>query len=128
MKSVRVIGAAIAAALITITAPAIAHPKLISSTPAAQATVTNATQVSLTFSETLMAPVSGIDLAMTGMPGMANHAPMKMAGFKTSVTADGKTLVAVFPRPLPAGTYKLDWHAVSTDTHKITGTLAFTVR
>lgn len=128
MKSVRVIGAAIAAALITITAPAIAHPKLISSTPAAQATVTNATQVSLTFSETLMAPVSGIDLAMTGMPGMANHAPMKMAGFKTSVAADGKTLVAVFPRPLPAGTYKLDWHAVSTDTHKITGTLAFTVR
>lgn len=128
MKSVRVIGAAIAAALITIAAPAIAHPKLISSTPAAQATVTNATQVSLTFSETLMAPVSGIDLAMTGMPGMANHAPMKMAGFKTSVAADGKTLVAVFPRPLPAGTYKLDWHAVSTDTHKITGTLAFTVR
>ncbi|WP_188064391.1 copper homeostasis periplasmic binding protein CopC [Sphingobium sp. KCTC 72723] len=128
MKSVRVIGAAIAAALVTITAPAIAHPKLISSTPAAQATVTNATQVSLTFSETLMAPVSGIDLAMTGMPGMANHAPMKIAGFKTSVAADGKTLVAVFPRPLPAGTYKLDWHAVSTDTHRITGTLAFTVR
>ena len=128
MKSVRVIGAAIAAALITIAAPAIAHPKLISSTPAAQATVTNATQVSLTFSETLMAPLSGIDLAMTGMPGMANHAPMKMAGFKTSVAADGKTLVAVFPRPLPAGTYKLDWHAVSTDTHRITGTLAFTVR
>ncbi len=128
MKSVRVIGAAIAAALVTITAPAIAHPKLISSTPAAQATVTNATQVSLTFSETLMAPVSGIDLAMTGMPGMANHAPMKMAGFKTSVAADGKTLVAVFPRPLRAGTYKLDWHAVSTDTHRIIGTLAFTVR
>ena len=75
-----------------------------------------------------MAPVSGIDLAMTGMPGMANHAPMKIAGFKTSVAADGKTLVAVFPRPLPAGTYKLDWHAVSTDTHRITGTLAFTVR
>ncbi len=128
MKSVRVFGAAIAAALITIAAPAIAHPKLISSTPAAQATVTNATQVSLTFSETLMAPLSGIDLAMTGMPGMANHAPMKMAGFKTSVAADGKRLVAVFPRPLPAGTYKLDWHAVSTDTHRITGTLAFTVR
>ena len=128
MKSVRVIGAAIAAALVTITAPAIAHPKLISSTPAAQATVTNATQVSLTFSETLMAPVSGIDLAMTGMPGMANHAPMKIAGFKTSVAADGKTLVAVFPRPLTAGTYKLAWHAVSTDTHRITGTLAFTVR
>ena len=128
MKSVHVIGAAIAAALATISAPAIAHPKLISSTPAAQATVTNATQVSLTFSETLMAPVSGIDLAMTGMPGMANHAPMKIAGFKTSVAADGKTLVAVFPRPLPAGTYKLDWHAVSTDTHRITGTLAFTVR
>jgi len=124
MKSIH----AIAAALALLAAPALAHPKLVSSTPAAQATITNATQVSLTFSEPLVAPVSGIDLVMTGMPGMASHAPMKITGFKTSVAPDGKTLVAAFPRPLPAGAYKLDWHVVSTDTHRITGTLGFTVR
>jgi len=124
MKSIH----AIAAALALLAAPALAHPKLVSSTPAPQATISNATQVSLTFSEPLVAPVSGIDLVMTGMPGMASHAPMKITGFKTSVAPDGKTLVAAFPRPLPAGAYKLDWHVVSTDTHRITGTLGFTVR
>lgn len=128
MKSAHVLGAAVAAMLTIVAGPAMAHPKLISSSPAAQATVSDAKQVSLTFSETLMAPVSGVDLAMTGMPGMAHHAPMKITGYQTAVAADGKTLIATFPRPLPAGTYQLDWHAVSTDTHRIAGTLAFTVK
>lgn len=128
MKSIRGIGAALAATLAILSAPALAHPKLVSTTPAAGATVANATRLSLTFSEPLMAPVSGMDLVMTGMPGMAKHGPMKIAGFNTAVAADGKTLVATFPRALPAGTYRLDWHAVSTDTHRITGNLTFTVR
>ena len=71
MKSSHIIGAAIAAMFAIAAVPAMAHPKLVSSSPAAQATVSDAKQVSLTFSETLMAPVSGADLAMTGMPGMA---------------------------------------------------------
>jgi methionine-rich copper-binding protein CopC len=119
---------AVAIAAVAIATPAIAHPKLLASTPAPQATVSNVTQASLTFSETLMAPLSGIDLSMTGMPGMANHTPMKIAGFQTSVAEDGKTLVATFPRALPAGTYQLNWHAVASDTHRVTGSLTFTVR
>ena len=115
-------------AAIAVAVPAMAHPKLVASTPAAQATVSDVTRASLTFTEPLMAPLSGIDLSMTGMPGMANHAPMKIAGFQTSVAEDGKTLVAAFPRALPAGTYRLDWHAVATDTHRVTGSLTFTVR
>lgn len=125
MHAIR-LAAAIAA--VAVATPAIAHPKLLASTPAPQATVSKVTQTSLTFSETLMVPLSGIDLSMTGMPGMANHAPTKIAGFKTSVTPDGKTLVAAFPRALPAGTYRLDWHVVATDTHRATGSLTFTVR
>jgi methionine-rich copper-binding protein CopC len=119
--------AAIAAVFAT-ASPAFAHPKLLASTPAPQATVNNVTQATLSFNETLMAPLSGIDLAMTGMPGMAHHAPMKISGFQTSVGGDGKTLTATFPRPLPAGTYQLDWHAVAADTHRVTGSLTFTVR
>lgn len=128
MKSVRIIGAATIAALVAVASPAIAHPKLVSSTPAVRSTVSNVRQVTLVFSERLMPQMSGVDLSMTGMPGMANHAPMKMTGFKTSVAEDGKTLIAAFPKPLPAGTYQLDWHAVSADTHRIAGNLTFTVR
>ena len=106
--------------------PALAHPKLVSSTPAANATVAKPTQVTLTYNETLLAPMSGIDLTMTGMPGMAHHAPMKITGFKTAVA--GKTMTVMFPRPLPAGTYALKWHAVAGDTHRIEGDFAFTVK
>src|SRR3546814_18835969 len=75
-----------------------------------------------------MPQMSGLDLVMTGMPGMASHAPMKIAGFKTSVSQDGKSLVAALPRPLPAGTYDAHWHVVSTDTHRVAGPLTFTDR
>ena len=128
MNIARATGIGMLAGLAMIASPALAHPKLLASTPAAKTTATNVTQVSLTFSEGLMAPVSGIDVTMTGMPGMAGHAPMKISGFKTSLAKDGKTLVATFSRPLAAGTYQADWHVVSTDTHKLAGTFNFTVR
>jgi methionine-rich copper-binding protein CopC len=128
MKSIRIMGAAAIAALVATASPAIAHPRLVSSAPAAKAVASNVTKVTLVFSERLMPQMSGIDLAMTGMPGMANHAPMKVTGFRTTVAEDGKTLVVAFPKPLPAGSYKLDWHAVSADTHRITGSLIFSVR
>lgn len=115
-------------ASLAIASPALAHPKLVSATPAAGSTVSGPTQIALAFSETLMPQMSGLDLVMTGMPGMARHAPMKVAGFKTSVSQDGKTLVAALPRPLPAGSYDAHWHVVSTDTHRIEGHLTFTVR
>ncbi len=103
-----------------------AHPKLVSATPAAEATVPKPTELKLTFSEALVGPLSGIDLAMTGMPGMANHAPMPIKGFKT--VAQGKTLIVTLPRPLPSGSYQLKWHAVAADQHRIEGTFAFNVR
>src|SRR3546814_17908475 len=70
----------------------------------------------------------GAWFAMTGMPGMANHAPMKIGGATTAVGEDGKTLIVTLARPLTAGSYKVDWHAVAADTHRIVGSLTFTVR
>lgn len=108
--------------------PAIAHPKLVSSAPAARAVVRSTDVVTLAFSERLMPRLSGAEVTMTGMSGMANHGPMKISGVRTTVGPDGRTLVARLPRPLSAGTYRIDWHAVSADTHRITGSLSFTVR
>jgi methionine-rich copper-binding protein CopC len=108
--------------------PAAAHPKIVSAQPAEGTTGSNVSQISITFSEPLVAAMSGMDVMMTGMPGMANHAPMKMTGVKTSVAADGVTLVAKLPRPLPVGSYEADWHVVSTDTHRVAGKLDFSVK
>lgn len=113
-------------ALLMLPSIAVAHPKLVSATPAANAVVTKPTKITLAFSENLVAPLSGIDLTMTGMPGMANHDPMPIKGFTSKV--DGKTLTVTFPRALPAGTYLLQWHVVAADQHRIEGKHSFTVR
>ncbi|WP_176596004.1 MULTISPECIES: copper homeostasis periplasmic binding protein CopC [Sphingobium] len=117
-----------ALALVALPSMAMAHPKLLSSTPAAGATVAKPTRLSLTFSEKMLAPLSGVDLTMTGMPGMANHAPMPIKGFKTAVEGDGKTMTVTLPRALPAGHYDLDWHLVGADQHKIAGKVSFSVK
>ena len=80
------------------------------------------TRIQLVFSEALVAQFSGLDLTMTEMPGM-KMGPMKMNGVKATVGADGKTLVATLAKPLPVGTYKVDYHVVSADTHRIQGQL-----
>ena len=105
---------------------AYAHPKLVSSTPAANASVPAPSRITLTFSEGLMPKLSGAEIVMTGMPGMPNHR-MAVTGFKTSVEGD-KTLVLTLAKPLMAGSYQVAWHVVSTDTHRIQGNLAFTVK
>ncbi len=115
-----------ALAMLAMPGAAFAHPKLLSSNPAANMAVAKPTKLTLTFSETLVAPLSGIELVMTGMPGMANHAPMPIKGFATAVT--GKVLTVTLPRALPAGSYQLKWHAVAGDQHRIEGQYAFTVR
>ncbi|ANI77020.1 MULTISPECIES: copper homeostasis periplasmic binding protein CopC [Sphingobium] len=117
-----------AVALATLPAVAMAHPKLLSSNPAANATVAKPNKLTLTFSEKLLAPLSGVDLTMTGMPGMADHAPMPIKGFKTAVEGDGKTLAITLPRALPAGSYDLSWHIVGADQHKIAGKYSFSVK
>ncbi|MDR7101598.1 copper homeostasis periplasmic binding protein CopC [Croceicoccus sp. BE223] len=116
------------AALAVVLSPAVAmaHPKLVSATPAAKATVAKPTTLTLTFSEDLVAPLSGIELTMTGMPGMANHKPMPVKGFATKVV--GKTMTISLPRALPAGTYDLKWHAVAGDQHRIQGGYSFSVK
>jgi methionine-rich copper-binding protein CopC len=103
-----------------------AHPKLLSSTPAEGADGATPGNIELHFSENLMTQLSGAKLVMTEMPGMA-HSPMPMKA-KVSGGTDPKTMVITPLSPLPAGTYKVEWRAVSSDTHPITGNVTFKVK
>lgn len=110
-------------ALLGLASAAYAHPKLVSATPAANATVAKPAKVQLHFSEKLMPKFSGADLTMA-MKGMA---PMKMTSM-AALAPDGRTLVLTPKSPLPAGSYNVAWHVVSVDTHRVAGTYAFAVK
>lgn len=116
------------AAITTLPGAALAHATLLSASPAANATVAKPMKLTLRFSEKLLAPMSGVELVMTGMPGMADHPPMPIKGFKTAVEGDGKTMVVTLPRALPAGSYELNWHVADADQQRIEGKYAFTVK
>lgn len=128
MTSKRIIAVPALAIALLVGGVAQAHPRLVATSPRANSGVMGTNRVSLTFSERLLGPMSGGDILMTGHPGVPHHPPMKVAGFKPSVGADGKTLQLVSGRPLAKGSYQVKWHAVAADTHRVAGTFAFQVR
>ena len=79
------------------------------------------TEIRLKFSE-------GVEPAFSGIT-LTNEAGASVSLGKASVDpADDATLVAPISHPLPAGVYKVVWHAVSVDTHKTQGSFEFTVK
>ncbi|HBO6301722.1 copper homeostasis periplasmic binding protein CopC [Pseudomonas nitroreducens] len=110
-----------------LSAAAQAHPKLLSSSPAEGSVVEAPAKIELHFSETLMTQLSGAKLVMTEMPGMSHSSPM---GVKVAVSgsADPKVMLITPAAPLTTGTYKVQWRAVSSDTHPITGDVTFKVK
>ena len=115
-----------AIALLGFAGAAQAHPKLVSASPAPNATVAKPARVALQFSEKLMPKFSGADLMMTGHGGKT-HPPMKVAA-TAGVANDGRTLVLTPKSPLGPGRYSVAWHVVSADTHRIAGNFAFAVK
>lgn len=99
--------------------PAAAHARLVSATPAANATVTAPRTISLTFSERSVPAFSGFDVV---------NAAGETIALRTSVSEDGKTLTGTLARPLAAGRYSIQWRIASADGHRMTGSYAFTVR
>lgn len=118
-----------AAALALLLAPtaAFAHTKLVGSSPAANATVSKVTLVNLQFNEKVIASTVKTELVMTGMPGMANHAPMKIAT-TAMMGKDGKSMMLHLKRALTPGTYKVKWSAAGADTHRMGSEFSFTVK
>jgi len=53
---------------------------------------------------------------------------MKMTGVTTTISPDGKSIILTSARPLPAGTYRVDWAAVGRDARRVTGRHVFSIR
>ena len=125
--------ASVFAALAMVSAPtllpaaALAHTKVVASTPAEGTTVGSARVVTLTFSEALLPPTAAASIVMTAMPGMKDHPEMLIRNFTPSWSADGKTMTLTLKKPLPAGTYDVRWQAAGADGRVMTGKVSFDV-
>ena len=114
--------AAFAAVLLALSAPVLAHPKLVSAAPAADAAVSPTAKLDLAFSEAMVPAMTSVTLAH--MMGQMAH---PIAG-TLRFAPDNRSLSLVLARPLPAGTYSVAWKSVGADTHKVSGTYQFTIR
>jgi methionine-rich copper-binding protein CopC len=114
--------AMIGGALAATAPPAVAHPKLVKSDPAAAAVVASSPkELRLSFTEGLVAKFSGVEVK--DQPGQKIE-----TGSAAPDPADKKQLVVPVPTPLAEGVYEVDWHAVAADTHRIQGSYSFTVK
>ena len=104
-----------------------ARPTLVSSTPAANATVTKTGQIDLVFSERIRPANTRIQLVMTKMPGMAMDAPMVMP-VSTMMGRDGKSVMVMSRAALPRGSYELRWTSAGDDRQAVSSKFAFQVR
>ena len=98
-----------------------AHPKLNSASPAADvSSKVSPTEIKLNFSEGVIAKFSGLELKDEAGNTITTGAPVNDPG-------DRRQLVVPLPAPLTAGRYKVTWHAVSEDTHRVKGEYSFGV-
>jgi copper resistance protein C len=98
-----------------------AHPELQSADPAAGSDATTSPrQIRITFNEAVIPQFSGVELK--------DQAGKQIATGKAAVEpANKNVLVVPIGEPLPPGNYKVEWHAVSEDTHRVNGSYAFSV-
>lgn len=127
MKKTLLPSLAAALALLMMPASALAHAKLVGSTPAANATVSKVTTIRLKFNEKLITSTVKAEVVMTGMPGMKDHPPMSIP-FTSAMGKDGTSLTLRLKRALVPGTYKVKWSAAGADTHHMGSEFNFTVR
>ena len=104
---------------------ALAHTKVVSSTPAEGSTVARPRVVALTFSEALLPPTAAASIVMTAMPGMANHSPMIIRNFTSGWSNSNRTMTLTLRQPLRAGTYEVRWQAAGADGHRMKGVVNF---
>ena len=63
------------------------------------------------------------------IPAEAAASPVLSLNVKETIEHAGQAKVIVkFAEPLQAGSYKVNWQAVSADTHKVKGSFVFEVR
>jgi methionine-rich copper-binding protein CopC len=104
---------------LVVSSPALAHTRLVGSTPSANATVSSPRTITLTFNERLVPAFSKFELTM---PGHDMTIPVE-----TTVSRDGKRMVGTVSSPLMKGAYRITWTAAGADGHRMTGTVNFRV-
>jgi methionine-rich copper-binding protein CopC len=99
---------------------ALAHPVLQSAEPATGSVAASPRQIRITFNEAVILRFSGVELR--------DQAGKLIATGKAAVDpANRSVLVVPISEELPPGNYKVEWHAVSEDTHREKGNYSFSV-
>ncbi len=107
------------------TAPsAFAHAHLESELPADKSQVTAPKDLRLTFSEGVEKTFSKVVISLDGEGESTEIIPTQTI---TTDDSNQKVLIVTPVVPLVPGKYKVEWHAVSVDTHKSEGVYRFTV-
>jgi methionine-rich copper-binding protein CopC len=117
MKPSLAILAAVTAPFLFAAAGAEAHAHVVTSSPAANATVASPKAIHLQYNETLAAKFSGASLMTTAGKPVA-----------VTVKSAGKAIDATPRAALAPGRYMVMWHAVADDGHKSKGQYNFTVK
>ena len=119
-KMISVAAVAVFAASLFVGA-AYAHPELRSAEPAAGAAMTSSPkQIRITFNENVILQLSGVEVKdQTG----------KVISTGNAATDPGNKKMLIVPvnQQLSPGDYKVEWHAVSDDTHRVKGSYSFSV-
>jgi copper resistance protein C len=112
--------AASAVLVLSGTMAAFAHAHLVRATPAAGDTVQAApTEVTLRFSEKLEPKFSSVVVR--------DSAGKQVDKGDAAVDKADRMIIRVLLPPLEPGVYKVEWRAVSADTHKVNGDFTFKV-
>ena len=99
---------------------AYAHPQLQSAEPAAGAVTSSPSQMKITFNESVVPQFSGVELK-------DQDGKVIVTGKAVTDPANKKQLLVPIEEPLPPGDYKVEWHAVSDDTHRVKDSYSFSV-
>ena len=102
-------------AMLATATPAFAHASLKSSDPAANASVKSPSLIRLVFSESLEPAFSGASLS----DATGRTIPVS--------AAVGAGAITLMPLSLKPGVYKVNWHSVGHDTHRVGGSFTFKV-
>ena len=110
-----------AALVLSGTATAFAHAHLVRATPAVGATVsTPPSEVTLRFSEKLESAFSSVVVR--------DQSGKQVDKGDATLDKGDRTLMRVLlQQPMTPGVYKVEWKAMSADTHKIDGNFTFKV-
>ena len=121
MSRLSCIAVLVAAVSSFVVQPALAHPKLTATVPAADAQAQPPQEIRLSFSEALVAKFSGLDLK-------DQEGKRIETGPAAPDPKDRKQLIVPVKAVLAPGRYTVEWHAVSEDTHRVKGSYSFEVK